>query len=319
MIEVVFNESAGGSLKCAQHFGKGRYRGVSALFLIHADGSEATTEELAQAKKEYEAKERVAWEQAEPLGGTANDVFCFGLCFSVGEITEELPGKQRQEALEKIWVTIDASEREHLAEPIMRAKESLENVHKRASEGEPIRVWCSNQPDEMCGMMWFMSQLIRMGTTMDQLQLVRLPELEEINDKKIQHRSSWGELDREDWHRFVRYQQPVSKNIAKWYALEWRRLQDENALLRAVINGRVYSVPEEFYDPFILREIEAQKGEFLEARLIGDMIGKYQLGIGDGWIHARIEKMIQDGKVAVASKGSKKNMLYRRMLVKCGQ
>ena len=48
MIEIDFSESAGGSLKVAQHFGEGKYRGVSTVILGHSDGREATQEELEQ-------------------------------------------------------------------------------------------------------------------------------------------------------------------------------------------------------------------------------------------------------------------------------
>jgi hypothetical protein len=67
-------------------------------------------------------------------------------------------------------------------------------------------------------------------------------------------------------------------------ASHWAELQKENAPLRAVINGRLQSVPENFYDDFILREIALEKNEFHEANLIGRIFGKYQLGIGDGWL-----------------------------------
>ena len=60
MIEIVFSESAGGSLKVAQHFGEGNYRGVSTVILGHSDGREATQGELEQARQEFERKEQEA-------------------------------------------------------------------------------------------------------------------------------------------------------------------------------------------------------------------------------------------------------------------
>lgn len=46
MIEIVFNESAAGSLKIAQSYGKGKYRGgATSVFIIKKDGSEPTEEE----------------------------------------------------------------------------------------------------------------------------------------------------------------------------------------------------------------------------------------------------------------------------------
>lgn len=43
------------------------------------------------------------------------------------------------------------------------------------------------------------------------------------------------------------------------------------------------------------REIAMQNQEFNEAIVVADVIGKYQLGIGDGWIVQRIKQFIHDG------------------------
>lgn len=54
MIEIVFGESAEGSLKVAQRYGKGKYPdGTVSVFLCHKDGCEAMDEELEVAKQEY--------------------------------------------------------------------------------------------------------------------------------------------------------------------------------------------------------------------------------------------------------------------------
>lgn len=51
MIEIVFGESACGSLKMAQHYGRGKYQeGCIGIFISHADGSKPTTEEVETAR-----------------------------------------------------------------------------------------------------------------------------------------------------------------------------------------------------------------------------------------------------------------------------
>ena len=62
-----------------------------------------------------------------------------------------------------------------------------------------------------------------------------------------------------------------------------------------MLNGRLVSVPETLYDGFITREIAAAADEFHEANLIGRILGKYELGIGDAWVAHRIECMIKAG------------------------
>ena len=113
------------------------------------------------------------------------------------------------------------------------------------------------------------------------------------------------------------FQRQVPQALISGYALEWRRLQEENAPLRVVLNGQLVSAPEDIYDEFILRELAVRKDEFLEAYLIADVMGKYQLGIGDAWLALRIETMVQKGILEVVKAAPEDGPVYRRMLRKC--
>lgn len=97
-------------------------------------------------------------------------------------------------------------------------------------------------------------------------------------------------------------------------AMQWNRLQAENAPLRAMLNGKLASVPKTIYDDFILREIARESDEFYEVNLIGNVLGTYQLGIGDAWIAHRIEKMIHDGTLTAISTPPKDRPIYHRRL-----
>ena len=94
------------------------------------------------------------------------------------------------------------------------------------------------------------------------------------------------------------------------------QLQAENAPLRAVVNGQLVSVPEDFYDPFLLRELDALPDEFREAKLIGLTMGKYQLGVSDGWYAHRIGQFIQDGRLLPLTKPEEGCPTYHRILRK---
>jgi len=81
-----------------------------------------------------------------------------------------------------------------------------------------------------------------------------------------------------------------------------------------VVNGRLRSMAEDMYDPFILREIYAQDADFLQARVIGSVLGKYSLGIGDEWIAQRMEWMVQEGMLTVVTNAAEDAPLYHRIL-----
>ncbi|MDL2295045.1 DUF3658 domain-containing protein, partial [Ruminococcaceae bacterium OttesenSCG-928-D13] len=56
---------------------------------------------------------------------------------------------------------------------------------------------------------------------------------------------------------------------------------------------------------------------FQEAMVIGRVLGKYRLGIGDAWVAHRIEGMIRQGKLEPTTEASKDSPIYHRKLRKC--
>ena len=99
-------------------------------------------------------------------------------------------------------------------------------------------------------------------------------------------------------------------------SLRWQQLKKENAPLRAVVNRRLVSVPETFYDSFILQELDAEEDEFMEARVIGKVLGKYSLGISDSLVAIRIEQFIKDGMLKAVTHAGEKDPAYHRILKK---
>jgi hypothetical protein len=64
----------------------------------------------------------------------------------------------------------------------------------------------------------------------------------------------------------------------------------ENAPLRANINGKLTSVPENFYDFIITNNLPDD--DFIMARFIGKLLGEYRLGISDSWYALRINRLV---------------------------
>ena len=96
----------------------------------------------------------------------------------------------------------------------------------------------------------------------------------------------------------------------------WRTMQQENSPLRAMVNGQLLSVGADFYDGIILRELEKQPREFHEGRLIGEILGRYQLGLGDSLIALRIEEFISRGMLTPATLPCEDRPIYHRYLRK---
>ena len=321
MLEVVFNESAAGSLKCG--IGTGiDLGGVTAIAILHEDGHPATEEELEAARKkqlaELEARGRQNRAEAIPLDGSPADILIFSAAFSVGELADDCPdclGEKRLAALHLLTDCYPADAVDAASEMLAHARKNCETLLRRVRQGESIRVWCSSSPDEQCGLRWLAAQLVSAKLT-PAVTLVTLPAFEERRDGVVVSRTSFGEIAPEEWGRLAQNGVPLPKNYLLGLASRWAQLQAENAPLRAFVNGQLVSVPEDFYDSFLLRELDALPDEFREAKLIGLTMGRYQLGVSDGWYAHRIGQFIQNGLFFPLTESDADSPSYHRILRK---
>jgi len=107
----------------------------------------------------------------------------------------------------------------------------------------------------------------------------------------------------EDFCSLLRYEKPVEYDERRAIAHLWEVLVSENAPLRAVLNGELRSVPEDFYD-YVLYEV-FPKGNFKVAEAIGRALGKGPGGISDWWYARRIRQMIACGELEIIEEGKK--------------
>ncbi len=323
MIEIVFSDSAYGSLQVGQRYGKGKYRGgATSVFFQKVDGTEPTPEEIEVAQKQAEEKARQDWESAIPLGSNREDLYCFPIALSVGAISEKGIGSQRAETLDLLFsIYPDAIKAAMKADAeinliLQKANENLSAVMKRYADGEAVRIWYSDDPDELCGMYWLAAQLSSLKSSVP-VYLVKLPHWEYQSENTVVCKNGWGDVAPGEWGKYVALQEEAYPVLLSTFATKWLQLQQENAPLRVTLNGKLQSVSEDIYDSFILREIAAQPDEFKMAVVIGDVLGKYQLGIGDAWISIRIEKMIEKGLLEITKAAPDGDIKYRCTLRKC--
>ena len=103
----------------------------------------------------------------------------------------------------------------------------------------------------------------------------------------------------------------LSEHEQKVFASRWDELKEEDAPLRVLINGCLVGVNEDFYDFLIRRELP--EGEIIQARLIGNLLLKYPLGISDSWYMNRIKHMIETGEIKVVKEADE---IFRRSIRK---
>ncbi len=317
MLEIVFGESACGSLKAAQGYGKGKYLGGAVSVILHKENDAVpTAEEVQAAQTAAEERARQAWETAVPMEGENTDVYCFALALSVGDLSDDGIGAQRSKVLGQMLTRYDIEDIEAEAQrKIKKTRQDLSELMQRYTAGEPIRIWYSDNPDELCGLYWLMARLepLKCQTA---VYMVKLPAWEYGAENTVVQKLSWGETASGEWGRYLSLQEKVEPAFLSACASCWKQLKEKNAPLRVVLNGRIQNAPEDFYDSFILRELWILPDTFRMPVLIGNVLGKYQLGIGLDWIARRIEKMIGDGLLEVVEAAPEGQENYRCVLRK---
>lgn len=156
---------------------------------------------------------------------------------------------------------------------------------------EPVRIWTDRTPASQCALR-FAACLLTGTPDRAVLQLI-LPDWEARPDGVIVEHGSWGDLAPEELAAHLSETVELPPLRVRMLAGEWRTLADENAPLRAMVNGRLISVEAGFYDPLILRELP--EGPVQVASLIGNVLGRQRPGADDRLLAGRIRAMLDAG------------------------
>lgn len=283
MIELFFDQSTCNSLRMAM-----MNSSDGEVYTIYANN-----EMINQNDTTEDTIEDTTFEDGncKPISGEFSDVFGLQLGLSVGDISDRIGN---QHGLAFLYEEVDDSKRKKMMNDM---KVDLERIHQRLISGEAIRIWYSDVPDDLCGLYWFMYQLKQWELMNVQVMTIRLPEWI-MNDQTVLRKYTWGEVLPNQWHSYMQLQKEMPKEVINSYADHWQKLKLENAPLRAVLNGKLISVNEAFYDPFIEQCIMSMDSEFTEAQCISKIINEH-LTISLSLIQSRIETMIQEGKLDV--------------------
>ena len=99
MLEVLFSDSAAGSLQCAMGHGS-QIGGCLGIIATDESGRLLAPEETARLQREAEERMRRNWAEAIPMEGSPQDILSFPLSLGMGPIDEDGIGPLRENALE---------------------------------------------------------------------------------------------------------------------------------------------------------------------------------------------------------------------------
>lgn len=293
MIEVMFGESEGGAMKMAKNYKKPDYHNGGWF------GNKPSKEEF---DKMFEGK---------AVGGNSSEVVCLPFMLDIGDINQPIDSEYRKNLILEMYTINgrdDLNTIKGLEESWEKYLMELERLKDHASKSEELRLWYSNAPYSLCGFTYVCHLLTQYNC---KLSVIKLPPYMQLSDNEIQFYTSWNEMDAGKFYKFLPLENELSPCELRSFASDWTELKEEHSTLRAFVNGKLIGVPEDFYDHVIRKEIP--EGEFIMARLIGNVLGKHPLGIGDWWYAKRINTMIEQGELEVVEK---QKDLYRQVLRK---
>lgn len=304
MLQIVFSDSECGSLKLATHCCCINSKAGPIGFIF--DESEAAPEGQERAMAKLKAQREEEKRRARPVGGNPGDVLCPSCGLDMGPLSGPDVDKARFNLL-AAWLGGDFPLPDSTPEDYTQQRNQMweqrqqdrSRLLEAAENGEEVRIWYSSAaPWSLCGfydVCWLLRSFDCPVTALE------LPQWMRREDGTVQSCLSWGELVSGDWAAFLPLEREIPKSVRQAIAMEWARLRKENAPLRAVVNGRLTSVGEDFYDPFIRARIP--NGVFRAAQLICEVLGRDRLSIGDWWLAKRIKAMLDQGELITVSKG----------------
>ena len=286
MLELCFDMSTRGALRVAQHCGRGGKGAVGVIVAASDQGDPAVAEQEARrAAEAFRRHQEELEREAIPLGGDPGDVMTLSLGLDMGDIREPL-GEVRHQLLKQWYDWDEVADRDW-----GRCLEAAEHL-KAVGPGDTVRIWVDRTPASACGLRHAAS--LRKDTQAA-VHVVALPPWRERPDGVVETYLGWGEVEPERFGHFLSREEPVPPLALGAMAHRWEVLQKENAPLRAVVNGQVRSVGEDFYDDLIRRHIP--EGQTKIAPIIGNVLGQERPGIGDVWLAERIRWMLSTGEL----------------------
>ncbi|MFB9328547.1 DUF3658 domain-containing protein [Paenibacillus aurantiacus] len=110
-----------------------------------------------------------------------------------------------------------------------------------------------------------------------------------------------GEVPLGELGDLVEQGQALTTEQQSEYAADWQRLIREAGELRVIVEGRIQSVPEDYWDEMILQaaiSVASTKGRmYTAASLVGQFIGLSDQRLNDSFLFARVRHLVERGKL----------------------
>lgn len=167
---------------------------------------------------------------------------------------------------------------------------------------EECWIWMGQNQHDVTGYYWLMPQLKEFQGRVMILYMNNLPF---INEKGHIFYPSWlSEIQPREFTKAKKLARPITLSEFEIDPDEWRKLSEENAVVRILEGGKKIAGKEEsFYDAEILKNIT---GEWQKAtRVLSNTLNRMKIKTGDIFLMWRMKQLITDGKIEITGDAAK--------------
>lgn len=171
-----------------------------------------------------------------------------------------------------------------------------------ANPEEELWIWMGQNQHDVTGYYWLMPQLKEFQGRIMILYMNNLPF---INEKGHIFYPSWlSEIQPREFTKAKKLARPVTLSEFEIDPDEWRKLVEENAVVRMLEGGKKIAGKEDsFYDTEIIKNIT---GEWQKAtRVLSNTLNRMKIKTGDIFLMWRMKQLISDGKIEITGDPNK--------------
>lgn len=175
---------------------------------------------------------------------------------------------------------------------------TVHNLKKELDENpkEELWIWMGQNQHDVCGYYWLVTQLQSYQGRIVVLYMNNLPF---INEKgHIFYPTSLHEIQPKEFLKAKKLNRKITLSEFEVDPDEWRKLCNENAMVRILEGGKkIVSKEEDFYDKEILNSLtkEWQKGN----KVMHAILSKMKIKTGDVFLLWRMKKMAEEEKIEI--------------------
>ena len=234
-------------------------------------------------------------EQDETLAG---EVIQIKDDFAVGPLAG-IDTEEGWQARQSWWISL-LENSHHAGSNAMKFddRETVKELKEKlaANPEEQIWIWMGQNQHDVTGYYWLMPQLSEYAGRVMVLYMNNLPF---INEKGHIFYPSWlHEIQPKEFLKAKKLSRPITLSEFEVDPDEWKRLCEENSIVRILEGGKKIAGKEEtFYDHELLKNLT---GDWQKAtRVLTNTLHRMKIKTGDVFLMWRMKQLIGEGKIEV--------------------